>query len=104
MAGACQQALRQQDAIGRTGGEEFLVVLPGTRTDEARHVAGRIHEELACHPLRLNDGQALPVTLTIGVAPWRAGDSVEQWVARADTALYAAKHGGRNRVECAPPR
>ncbi|MCE5233243.1 MAG: GGDEF domain-containing protein [Mizugakiibacter sp.] len=93
-----QRTLRGSDEIGRTGGEEFVILLPATGAAEARDVADRVRETVAAAPLR-GAGQAVDLTLSIGVATYRTGDpNLDALLQRADAALYAAKHGGRNRV------
>ncbi len=97
VAHACRMALRPSDAIGRTGGEEFTVVLPSTSEREAVAVAERLRaavEAIDCTDV----DPSLRVTISLGVAEWRAGESLEKLAARADEVLYRAKEAGRNRV------
>ena len=94
-------AVRRYDAVGRYGGEEFLIVLPGCGADAARMQAERIRECIASEPF-LTDTVSLRVTCSIGVsgrATARECDA-DALVREADRALYRAKEGGRNRVEC----
>jgi len=94
---AVQGQIRESDSFGRYGGEEFLLMLPQTSLDESVLLAERVRRSIE----RLNfPGIAsdLVVTVSIGVAEFRAGESIAQTVARADQALYQAKLGGRNRV------
>lgn len=98
--------LRLSDALGRFGGEEFVVLLIDTEPADAANVAERIRLSIAEQPLMLSGGENLDVTVSIGVAslhPAEHGESVEAtaqgFVARADRALYRAKESGRNRVE-----
>ena len=93
-------ACRKSDQVCRWGGEEFLVVLPRTGLDEARAVAQRIHAAAGAHALQVG-AQPVRITLTLGVAAHVPGESVEQWVARADRALYRGKTAGKNRTELA---
>jgi two-component system cell cycle response regulator len=86
--------MRAEDQLGRLGGEEFLVLLPDTDADAATHMAERVRQEVAAAPTRV------PVTVSIGLATWR-GETAEEFLNRADEALYAAKQTGRNRVMAA---
>jgi diguanylate cyclase (GGDEF)-like protein len=92
-----QQQIRDTDSFGRYGGEEFLLMLPRTSQDEAQAFAERVRQRVA--QLDFNEvAPELAVTVSIGVAEFRKGESIGQTVARADEALYQAKSGGRNRV------
>jgi diguanylate cyclase (GGDEF)-like protein len=91
-----QHQIRETDSFGRYGGEEFLLMLPETRLDEAFRMAERVRisvEKIGFHAL-----PDLATTVSIGVAEFRQGESIAQTVARADEALYLAKSGGRNCV------
>lgn len=95
---ACMQAqLRSIDQLGRFGGDEFLLLLPGTTLTEAQACAERLRRAVAATGL-LPDG-ATHVAISIGLAECMRGESPEQCMARIDRALYRAKHLGRNRVE-----
>jgi diguanylate cyclase (GGDEF)-like protein len=102
VAHAARLALRPGDAIGRSGGEEFLVLLPGAGPDEACGVAQRIRAAVAA--LDFSDlAPGLHTSISIGVAACGpAMASVEALCKHADDALYQAKDQGRNRVELAP--
>lgn len=91
--------LRPTDLLGRMGGEEFEILLPETTLPAAAIMAERIRQAVSATRLPLADGQAA-MTVSIGVAQWdRDGpDTSETLLRRADTALYAAKGGGRNQV------
>ena len=93
--------LTDVDTIGRFGGEEFIVVLPDTGLAGARLVAERIRAAVAAKAFEVADG--IPVTVSIGVAQYRRGETVREILERVDQALYAAKHAGRNLVAVAPP-
>ncbi len=84
----------------RFGGEEFSAILPGVSLDAARGVAEQVRRAVETHAFSF-DGQAIRCTMSLGVGLLEAGDTPLQLVKRADSALYAAKHSGRNRVECA---
>ncbi len=87
--------LREADTIGRVGGDEFLVLLPGTDADRAQAVAARLREALRRAPLTLDDGTVLLLSMSCGVAPHRDGMGFEDLVHAADMALYGAKRAGR---------
>ena len=92
------QATRQGDVVGRTGGEEFMLLLPDTGPDDAVALAQRLGEQVAAAPLPWADGQ-IAFTVSAGVSALAAADaSVDEVLARADVALYAAKDSGRNTV------
>lgn len=89
---------RHIDRFYRYGGEEFLMLLKGVSAGEAGELAEKIRR--ACErDLREPIGR---VTVSLGVAGLRPGESAPQWLARADAALYRAKHGGRNQTVLAP--
>ena len=90
-------ALREGDLLGRWGGEEFLVVLPGAERSEARAVAERLREVISSRPFAVGTGDEIDVTVSVGVASTTRGDR-EAVVHQADRALYAAKGAGRNLV------
>ena len=95
--------LRDQDYVGRWGGEEFLAVLPNADSRQALQIAERVRQAVAEHDWN-RQGLDTPVTLSIGVSQHQPGEMLGDCVARADAALYASKHGGRNRVEVAGQR
>jgi diguanylate cyclase len=90
-----QSALRESDCVGRFGGEEFLVILPETDLAGGVSSAQRIREKLRSAPVDdLPEGWS--ITATYGVAEYRAGERLEDTLARADAALYRGKHQGRD--------
>ena len=93
-----QARLRDIDVPGRWGGDEFLVLLPMTRLDDAMRVARDL-----CAAVRDAEGLPAPLALSIGCAAW-LGDSGTELVERADRALYDVKRSGRDGVAAAPPR
>ncbi|BAO82397.1 GGDEF domain protein [Serpentinimonas maccroryi] len=101
LAELLREQMRDSDLPCRWGGEEFVVLLPRTSADVARHAAERIRSHFEANPVRWKD-RSLRVTASFGVAAFDARDiSLSSMVARADTALYRAKRNGRNRVEVA---
>ncbi|TNC14367.1 diguanylate cyclase [Methylobacterium terricola] len=95
---AVADLLKETGALaGRLGGEEFAVLMPGHGLGSAGVVAERIRG--ACARLRVPGRRGpIPVTCSLGLSAFVAGDTVETLLARADGALYAAKAGGRNQV------
>ena len=91
------ELLRVSDEISRWGGEEFAVILPSADAQHAAVLAERIRQAVATC---LFDG--LGITLSIGVAQYARGQSLDEFMQRADAALYSAKQSGRNRVMTAP--
>jgi diguanylate cyclase (GGDEF)-like protein len=87
--------VRKEDFIGRYGGEEFLVILPGLRLEAAARVAEIIRRSIQSHDFGLNDQR---ITVSIGVAHYN-GETSNVLINRADMLLYQAKSKGRNRVE-----
>ncbi len=93
--------LRETDLLGRLGGEEFALLLPGTDLQGAQHLAERIRLCLEQHPTQ-TEGLQIPMTLSIGLTLLHNDDpDTSAALSRADKALYQAKSRGRNRVETA---
>jgi len=94
------RSVREFDTAARSGGEEFVVVMPECDTHVAANVAERLRALVADQPFRTVGGKEIDVTVSIGIA-WRLGDkdTPDELLTRADKALYVAKGGGRNRVE-----
>lgn len=95
LAQTMRAELREQDAIGRYGGEEFVVALPGLDAPRAARIAERIRRRLQ---EQTGDAQEVASTVSIGVADLGDGEDVAQLLRRADRAMYEAKRSGRNRV------
>lgn len=94
----CRAVIRKDDLLARLGGEEFIVLLSGASAEKATDVGERIRDFIRALPFEFN-GTHLDVTVSIGAALRSSGEaSVEPTVSRADRALYAAKHAGRDRV------
>jgi diguanylate cyclase (GGDEF)-like protein len=100
VADRLRSELRDYDRIGRYGGEEFLIVLPGCGADDAVRQAERLRRAVQHSPFATS-GAKLTVTISAGVAVEQAGlmADVSTLLQRSDMALYRAKHSGRNRVE-----
>ncbi|MFD0672854.1 histidine kinase N-terminal 7TM domain-containing protein [Cohnella sp. GCM10027633] len=95
----CKQALADDDLFARYGGEEFVLALPSRTLEQAGEVAERLRTVMEAAPLQTAKG-TLAVTSSFGVAESAIGfeESLDALLRRADEALYASKHGGRNRV------
>jgi diguanylate cyclase (GGDEF)-like protein len=103
-ADVLRRAKRETDAVGRFGGEEFVVVCEQTDPDGAELLALRIRQELAATTFVTQDGP-LAVTCSVGVATYpQAGKDWEELFKATDEALYASKRGGRDRVTLWSPR
>lgn len=90
--------LRVHDRLGRVGGEEFVVVLPGAAADDARQVAERMRQAVHASPAADTAAGPVAFSVSIGVATSTADASLDDLLARADRALYRAKSEGRDRV------
>ncbi|MBL7222792.1 MAG: diguanylate cyclase [Candidatus Brocadiae bacterium] len=99
----CAQAYPGDAFVGRYGGEEFAVILVGSSLPRAVQTANTMRCSVAeaRYQIRARANAVLNPTISIGVALRRPGDTVAAIIDRADTALYQAKHNGRNRVEAA---
>ncbi len=95
-----RKRLRQTDFISRFGGEEFVVLLPGTPYESGRQLLDALRESIGNCPFHFK-GERIAITLSAGLTAFAAGDTTERAFARADGALYRAKEAGRNRVELA---
>jgi diguanylate cyclase (GGDEF)-like protein len=101
VAGVLQSALRATDVLGRTGGEEFAIALPGADKAASAGIAERIRSLV--EETRPDFYPKAPLTVSVGVAVTRTSDEdTESLIQRADNALYEAKRSGRNRVCEAP--
>ncbi|QDZ29458.1 biofilm regulation diguanylate cyclase SiaD [Noviherbaspirillum sp. UKPF54] len=101
LARVIESSVREYDSCGRWGGEEFLIIMPEIGADEAVNMIERVHAAVGA--LRVRAGQAqICVTASFGIAERRQGESISETINRADAALYAAKHAGRDRYEVAP--
>jgi len=94
-----QDSVRDVDRVGRWGGEEFVILLPGTSLEEATLAAERMRLAVAGSPIRV-EGATCGFTASFGVARFSTAEpTLDAMLGRADTALYRAKSNGRNRVE-----
>jgi diguanylate cyclase (GGDEF)-like protein len=107
VAAVLARSVRAHDALGRWGGEEFLVAyddLPqGAVQTAAPQMAQRLCDAVRSAPVPLPSGGSLTVTVSVGVALWRPGESIAQTLERADGLLYQAKAQGRDRVVADEP-
>jgi diguanylate cyclase len=97
LAAAVRERLRPVDHLARFGGEEFVVLLPGTGLDEAQQALTRLQRGLT-EALFLHEGREVFVTFSAGVTAWRPGEALQPALERADAALYEAKRTGKNRT------
>ena len=94
-----RKPLRPNDLVARFGGEEFSVLLPETGLDNALAIAERLRERVNMTDPGEMDGKKIPgATVSIGIAEYRSGDTLETMIAAADVAMYHAKKKGRNCV------
>jgi diguanylate cyclase (GGDEF)-like protein/hemerythrin-like metal-binding protein len=98
-AATVQSCIRNTDVLGRWGGEEFIVLLPASSYFVTATIAERIRAaiEAGAHP------NGIRITASLGFSSCQSSDSWDEWLARADLALYRAKAEGRNRVEAEMP-
>ncbi|MBL8313273.1 MAG: diguanylate cyclase [Rubrivivax sp.] len=97
LASAVRERLRPVDHLARFGGEEFVVLLPGTGIEEAQQALTRLQRSLSA-ALFMHDGREVFVTFSSGVTAWRSGEALAVTLERADEALYEAKRTGKNRT------
>ena len=97
-----EEGSRDIDTVGRWGGEEFVLLLPGTNLDGAAQLAERIRRSLEERLIHAGGEEPIPTTASFGVAAFSAPATAEAVLAAADSALYAAKRGGKNRVASPP--
>jgi diguanylate cyclase (GGDEF)-like protein len=96
-------ATRPYDAVGRYGGEEFMVLLPGLTLPDGAHRIEALRNEVRATPVDTGDGKLLPVTASFGAAAFnpRQPQAATELLRVADEALYASKHRGRDRISYA---
>lgn len=102
VASIIKQVLRESDIPSRYGGEEFAILLPYTKIEEAMIVGERLRSTVENTPITLDseniDSESINVTISMGIAEFNPTETGEELFARADKALYDAKERGRNRV------
>lgn len=102
IASQLRQQLGPHDCAGRLGGEEFCILLPGTTAQAAQRYSQHLLDTIAQQPLQFG-GHSIALTASIGLTLLEPGDDSRSLLARADMALYQAKHQGRNRMVMLPP-
>jgi len=95
----CLEAVRSSDVVARIGGEEFVIVMPDTKLENAGKFAERLRNSIAKLEINIAE-QQISVTVSIGVSQWHSDYFInaETFVAHADKSLYQAKNSGRNKV------
>ncbi|WP_128255811.1 sensor domain-containing diguanylate cyclase [Falsirhodobacter deserti] len=96
VVGRLMACIRSGDCVGRVGGEEFALLLPEASANKATVMAERLRRAVMQDPLAALENQR--ITISLGVAERRDGETAEAWLKRADEALYEAKRTGRNQV------
>jgi diguanylate cyclase (GGDEF)-like protein/PAS domain S-box-containing protein len=99
-ARVCRETLRDDDVVGRMGGEEFAVLLARVDYGSARDVAEKLRRRVEATPVHAH-GVKLMLTVSMGLALSCSEEDFSEWLKRADLALYQAKNGGRNQVAVA---
>lgn len=103
IADALKATVKGRDAAARYGGEEFALLLPNTPLQGARVVAEQVRDAIGRKRVRRGDKIVANITVSVGVAAYRAGEPIASFIERADAALYTSKRDGRNRVTVANP-
>ncbi len=93
-----KRCLRDSDSAYRYGGEEFVILLPMTRDEEAMATAKRMQEALRKRPFSPVPGQEIFVTMSVGLSQYKPKEDMTAFVRRVDKIMYQAKHQGRNRI------
>ncbi|SDJ78512.1 diguanylate cyclase (GGDEF) domain-containing protein [Ferrimonas sediminum] len=93
-----KRSIRKCDSVGRWGGEEFVVILPGLTRDEAIKIAARLVKSVCNEKIDLN-GRLVEISISLGIATFTKNSSLQSVINQADIALYKAKENGRNRHE-----
>ena len=96
--------LREMDSAYRYGGEEFTVMLPETRLNQAEMAATRLKAAISGERFVPERGKTAYVTASLGLTELGPGEAITEFVQRADRAMYMSKHRGRNAISCIPPQ
>lgn len=103
LAKILEKSVRGEDHVSRIGGEEFAIILIDTDLDFAKGYIGRLLKKIESDlKVVLNPGTIISATVSIGVAKMDAAETSQSLLERVDSALYAAKNDGRNRMVIAP--
>ena len=98
--GTVSRLVRQQDIVGRLGGDEFGITLVDANKEDATVISERIISEWAKVDVKSDDGQLIKISVSMGITSWETKDqTLTDLISRADKLLYQAKHKGRNRIE-----
>lgn len=103
VAAMLQSVTREEDIVARWGGEEFMALLPRVPEHDIDAAADKLRAAIAGHTFRI-EGAAVPLTVSVGATPVRAGASIRTMIAAGDDALYEAKRRGRNQTVVGRPR
>ena len=101
-ADRARSTTRDNDVVVRRGGDEFVLIMPGTDRHSARIAAERLRMTMGGKAVALADGAQVLQTVSVGIATWDGKETAEQLEKRADDAMYEAKLSGRNRICYAP--
>jgi len=97
LANSIRSCVRVEDTPCRYGGEEFVIVMPNTKLDDAYLVSERLRENFEAVQNRTVHGVCVPATISLGVAQYMPGERADTFIGRADRAMYEAKRQGKNR-------
>lgn len=98
LANMLQNRMRVTDLIARFGGEEFVIIMPGTTAEEGERVLGEALQAVRETAVARDEVREYRITFSAGIAQWREGLTAEQWIRLADKAMYNSKSRGRNRI------